>query len=97
MSRNYSAVYLGVVVLALGFVDAGASGQETAAEPAAESFQQPDTNASGRANAAFQEKFDEYKRALREIEKLNVEYQSADEATRKKINEQLTGQVAHAQ
>jgi cyclophilin family peptidyl-prolyl cis-trans isomerase len=49
------------------------------------------------ANAAFQAKFKEYKSALRDIEKLRAEYQTADEATRKKINEQLSGQVAHAQ
>jgi cyclophilin family peptidyl-prolyl cis-trans isomerase len=61
------------------------------------------------AQAVFNEKFEEYKNALREIEKLNVEYQlagkspPADEAARKelhakrqKINEQLAAQVAHA-
>jgi cyclophilin family peptidyl-prolyl cis-trans isomerase len=53
--------------------------------------------AAAQANAAFNEKFNEYKNALREIEKLNVQYQAADEATRKKLNEQMAGQVAHAQ
>ncbi len=56
-----------------------------------------DANAAAQAKAAFEEKFNAYKAAIREIEKLNVEFQSADEATRKKLNEQLTGQVAHAQ
>jgi cyclophilin family peptidyl-prolyl cis-trans isomerase len=69
-----------------------------------------DADAAARANATFNEKFTEYKNALREIEKLNVEYQltgkepPADDAAktkrdeqRRKINEQLTAQVAHAQ
>jgi cyclophilin family peptidyl-prolyl cis-trans isomerase len=55
------------------------------------------TNAAAQAKTAFDKKFDEYKSAIREIEKLNVDFQSADEAGRKKINEQLAGQVAHAQ
>jgi cyclophilin family peptidyl-prolyl cis-trans isomerase len=53
--------------------------------------------ASLAANAAFQAKFKEYRAALRDIEKLRAEYQTADETTRTKINEQLSGQVAHAQ
>jgi hypothetical protein len=52
---------------------------------------------TARAKATFVDKFNKYKDALREIEKLNVEFQKADEATRKKLNEQLTGEVAHAQ
>jgi cyclophilin family peptidyl-prolyl cis-trans isomerase len=56
-----------------------------------------DANAAAQATATFNQKFEEYKNALREIEKLNVEYQSADEAVRKKLNEQLAAQVAHAQ
>lgn len=47
--------------------------------------------------AAFQARFDEYKAALREIEKLQAEFQSADAATREKLNGKLSAQVAHAQ
>ena len=54
-------------------------------------------NAAAKANAAFEEKFDAYKSSLRDIEKLNVAYQSANEADRAKLNEQLTGEIAHAQ
>ncbi len=49
------------------------------------------------AKAAFQAKFDEYKAAIREIEKLQAEYQTADAAMRKKISEDMTGQIAHTQ
>ena len=47
--------------------------------------------------ATFDAKFDEYKAAIREIEKMQAEYQSADTATRKKLNEQMTGHIAHTQ
>ena len=53
--------------------------------------------AAEQAKAAFQAKFDEYKAAIREIEKLQAEFQTADAATRKKLNEDVTGQVAHTQ
>jgi hypothetical protein len=49
------------------------------------------------AKAVFEDKFDAYKSALREIEKLNAQYQASDEATRKKLNNTLSGQIAHAQ
>jgi cyclophilin family peptidyl-prolyl cis-trans isomerase len=49
------------------------------------------------AKQAFDAKFEEYKSALREIEQLRTKYQTADANTRKKLNEQLSGQVAHAQ
>ncbi len=38
----------------------------------------------------------EYKAAVRDIEKLQTQYQAADAASRQKINIQLTGQIAHA-
>jgi cyclophilin family peptidyl-prolyl cis-trans isomerase len=57
----------------------------------------PDAAAAEAANAAYQENFEKYKALLVEIEKLRTEYQTADEATRKKLNEQLTGEVAHGQ
>jgi cyclophilin family peptidyl-prolyl cis-trans isomerase len=55
------------------------------------------TNAAAQAKAAFDAKFTEYKAAVREIEKLQAEFQAADAATRQKLNTQLTGQIAHAQ
>lgn len=52
---------------------------------------------AAQAAAVFQQKFDEYKNALRDVEKLNIAFQTADEAEKKKLNEQLSGQVAHLQ
>jgi len=56
-----------------------------------------DPNAAAQAKAAFQKKLDEYKAVVREIEKLQAEYQSAAAAERQDINSAMTGQVAHAQ
>jgi cyclophilin family peptidyl-prolyl cis-trans isomerase len=55
------------------------------------------TDAAGQAKAAFDAKFEEYKQALREIEQLRTQFQTADADGRKKLNEQLTGHLAHAQ
>jgi cyclophilin family peptidyl-prolyl cis-trans isomerase len=49
------------------------------------------------AKATFQKRFAEYHAAIREIEKLQIEFQSADSATREKLNATMAGQVAHAQ
>jgi hypothetical protein len=49
------------------------------------------------AKAAFQQKFDEYKQVIRDIEKRQVEFQSADAAAREKLNTEMAAQVAHAQ
>jgi cyclophilin family peptidyl-prolyl cis-trans isomerase len=54
------------------------------------------TNAAEQAKAAFDAKFNEYKSAVRDIEKLQTQFQAADAASRQKINTQLTGQIAHA-
>jgi cyclophilin family peptidyl-prolyl cis-trans isomerase len=54
------------------------------------------TNAAEQAKAAFDAKFNEYKAAVRDIEKLQTQFQAADAASRQKINTQLTGQIAHA-
>jgi hypothetical protein len=54
------------------------------------------TNAAEQAKAAFDAKFNEYKAAVRDIEKLQTQFQAADAAARPKINTQLTGQIAHA-
>jgi cyclophilin family peptidyl-prolyl cis-trans isomerase len=55
------------------------------------------TNAAAQAKATFDAKFNEYKAAIRDIEKLRSEFQSADDAAQKEINAKLTGQIAHAQ
>ena len=49
------------------------------------------------ARAAFDAKFAEYKAAIREIEKMQAEFQTADSETRKKLNEQITGHIAQTQ
>jgi cyclophilin family peptidyl-prolyl cis-trans isomerase len=59
--------------------------------------QPQDPKALAAANAAFQEKFNEFKTALRDIEKLRAEYQAANEADRKKLNEKLAAAGAHTQ
>jgi cyclophilin family peptidyl-prolyl cis-trans isomerase len=55
------------------------------------------TNAAAQAKAAFDAKFNEYKAAVRQIEKLQADFQAADAATRRNLNTELTGQIAHAQ
>jgi cyclophilin family peptidyl-prolyl cis-trans isomerase len=57
----------------------------------------PSTNAAAQSKAAFDRKFQQYKAIIREIERLQVEFQSADAAERERINAAMTGQVAHAQ
>lgn len=99
MMNRYLSVYLllGACFLAIGGVITPAKGQEASAPPTADQGKAADPNALANANAAFEEKFNAYKASLAEIEKLNVSYQTADEATRKKLNEQMSGQIAHAQ
>ena len=55
------------------------------------------TNAAAQTKAAFDQKFQEYKSMIREIEKLQAEYQGADAAKREDINAAMAAQVAHAQ
>jgi cyclophilin family peptidyl-prolyl cis-trans isomerase len=90
-------------VLAILFASAASSGLLRGQQPAAEptETQKADekgaTNAGAQAKAAFDAKFNEYKAAVREIEKMQTEFQAADAPTRQKLNTQLTGQIAHAQ
>ena len=49
------------------------------------------------AKAAFQAKFAEYKSAIRDIEKLQAEFQTADSEHRRKLNQEVTGHIAQAQ
>jgi cyclophilin family peptidyl-prolyl cis-trans isomerase len=48
------------------------------------------------AKAAFDARFNEYKSAIREIEQTSTDFQTADAATREKLNEKWTSQIAHA-
>jgi hypothetical protein len=54
-------------------------------------------NPAATAKAAFDKAFTEYKDAVRQIEQLRIDYQTADAATREKINNDLSGHAAHAQ
>jgi cyclophilin family peptidyl-prolyl cis-trans isomerase len=49
------------------------------------------------AKVAFAAKFADYKSAIRDIEKLQAEFQTAEPATREKLNEKMAAQVTHAQ
>ncbi len=49
------------------------------------------------AKAAFNQQFAAYKEALRQVERLRAEYQSADEPTRGKINAELTQRITAMQ
>src|SRR5215467_10323988 len=62
--------------------------EKKAAEPKASADQ---------SKAAFSAKFAEYKEAIRDIEKLQSEFQTADAAKREKLNADLSAQVSHAQ
>lgn len=88
MFRQVRLLVVTCVVSAFGDVDRAGHAQQATAPP---------TNAAEQAKAAFDEKFDEYKAAIGDIEKLQVEFQSASGPEREKLNGQLAGQVAHAQ
>jgi cyclophilin family peptidyl-prolyl cis-trans isomerase len=75
----------------------GAQENAPPAQAAEQAKAAPPTNAADQAKAAYLAKFEEYKTALREIEKTQTDFQTADEATRAKLNAALAGQVAHAQ
>src|SRR6478672_3879687 len=49
------------------------------------------------AKAAFAAKFAVYKAAIRDVEKLQAEFQSADAAQREKLNATMAAQITHAQ
>src|ERR1700704_631469 len=49
------------------------------------------------SKAAFTAKFTEYKAAIRDVEKLQAEFQSADAAQREKLNATMAAQITHAQ
>src|SRR4051812_26793948 len=49
------------------------------------------------AKSAFAAKFADYKAAIRDVEKLQAEFQSADAAQREKLNATMAAQITHAQ
>ena len=81
----------GVLVL---FAAAARGEEKPAAAPPAAAALSPEAE---KAKAAFQTKFDQYKAAIHDIEAIQAKYQTADPATRKKLNEEMSGQVAHTQ
>jgi cyclophilin family peptidyl-prolyl cis-trans isomerase len=74
-------------------------------EPSAEISAQPETppqaaaqgDKAGQADTVFDQKFEAYKSAIRDIEELQNKFQTADAAEREKLNAEMTAQVAHAQ
>jgi cyclophilin family peptidyl-prolyl cis-trans isomerase len=87
--------------IALGFAIAPALSQQTAGSTTSNSATNGEATSTnevaGQAQASFEKAFDAYKDAIRDIEKLQSEYQTADAAKREELNTALTGQVAHAQ
>lgn len=79
-----------------GVLAAGAMGGRLASAQSSPTSDSAKTDAAS-AKAAFAAKFEEYKEAIREIESLQARFQTADAATRKKLNEAVTGQIAHTQ
>lgn len=90
MMRMARLLWLASVLAGLALMGAGTRGEEKPVPVAANPEAQ-------QAKATFQAKFAAYKAAIREIEKLQAAYQTADATTRKKLNEDVAGQVAHTQ
>jgi cyclophilin family peptidyl-prolyl cis-trans isomerase len=80
---------------------APASSQETAVPDSSNPSTNGDATSTpdvvGQAQAAFEKAFDAYKAAIRDIEQLQTEFQTADAAKREQLNAKFTAQVAHAQ
>jgi cyclophilin family peptidyl-prolyl cis-trans isomerase len=88
MRFSLQRVAFAVVILTACAWAASASGQ--GAEPAA-------ADAAVQAKAAFDKAFGDYKEVIRKIEQMRVDYQTADAPTRQRINNELSGHLAHAQ
>jgi cyclophilin family peptidyl-prolyl cis-trans isomerase len=73
------------------------SSEETNLPRATQTQPAEPSDAASQAKAAFDAKFQVYKAAIRDIEQLQTKFQTADAATREKLNAEMTGQVAHAQ
>jgi cyclophilin family peptidyl-prolyl cis-trans isomerase len=108
MSRTQSLFCRIAILVALTFTavpgrsqDNSAPATDTVPQPASEAApsdaRQAAPNAAAQAKAAFDRKFREYKSIVREIERLQTEFQSADAAERESIQAAMTGQIAHAQ
>jgi cyclophilin family peptidyl-prolyl cis-trans isomerase len=85
--RRFSFLVLFVVIAASGLI-----GHAQEKQPAAAA-----TPEATQTKAAFEAKFEEYKNAVRAIEMLQSEYQSATSERRRKLNEEVAGQIAHTQ
>jgi cyclophilin family peptidyl-prolyl cis-trans isomerase len=106
MNRE-SRIFCLMVAVALSFMMNPADGQETttpsqdapptSSQAAPANGPAPATNAATQAKAAFDRNFREYKGIVREIERLQAEFQTVDPAEREGINAAMTGQIAHAQ
>jgi cyclophilin family peptidyl-prolyl cis-trans isomerase len=104
MTRYFRLIccILAAVVLSGGANSATAQNSD---EPAPEASPQAATGAqpvgqsdnAAQAATVFKQKFEAYKAAIRDIEELQNKFQTADAATRQKLNAEVTGQVAHAQ
>src|SRR3954468_11530029 len=103
--RSYSAVAITALVLIPLLVNA----QDSASKKAANVKQAPASAPSKKAverqasandvhatKAAFDAKFTEYKNAIREIEQTSTDFQTADAASREKLNGKWTSQIARA-
>jgi cyclophilin family peptidyl-prolyl cis-trans isomerase len=90
-----SAGFAVLLVTNLAWSSGLAIGQEKAEK--AEATKAASADEVAQTKAVFQAKFNEFKDAYRGIEKLQAEFQTADAATREKLNETLSAQLAHAQ
>jgi cyclophilin family peptidyl-prolyl cis-trans isomerase len=70
---------------------------ETSPPPTAQSQPDAPDDEAQQAKAAFQQRFEAYKAAIRDIEELQNKFQTADAAEREKLNAEMTAQVAHTQ
>jgi cyclophilin family peptidyl-prolyl cis-trans isomerase len=87
MFRNFR--YIALVTICLASTNASALAEEK--KPPAPAI------SAAQAKATFDSKFDDWKAAIRNIEKLQSDFQTADDANREKLNAELAAHVAHAQ
>lgn len=89
MTGKFKLLSVSVIAICLACANGFAFGEEKKPAPPKLSAEQ--------AKAAFAARFTDYKAALADVEKLQAQFQTADEATRKKLNETMTAQITHAQ
>ena len=90
------AIAFGVVFSSGFYAEAQEAAPAAAPAPAAPASAALSPEAA-QAKAAFQAKFEEYKKAIRDIEKLQAEFQTAGSDRRKQLNEELAANVAQTQ